>query len=135
MTIVAADLILPSGEIDGGLFYPALDSGALATRLGAYITQGYAQGTELQVLPALADWYARVYGYYRAWSDVVNRLTLTPASAALEGEGSRTFLQTQINSWIQQRDAWKAQLAQLVPQTSTATTPGAQQSIVNSYRF
>ncbi len=134
MTVIAADLLLPSGEIDGVLFYPALDSGAITTRLTAYIAEGGAQGALLNVVPAMLDWYTKVYSYYRAWSDVVNRLTLTPASASLEGEGSRSFLQTQINSWIVARNAWQSQLAQLVP-ISTALAPGVQQSIPNKYVF
>lgn len=137
MTLVAADVLAPAGEIDGALFYPALSSGDLTTRLTAYLTQGYARATELAVDSTVQDWYARVYVYYRGWSDVVNRLTLTPASTSLAGEVSASFLQTQINQWILARDAWKSQLDQLTPidPSSTAQRPSGVRAIPNEYRF
>lgn len=117
MTLVAADLLLPSGEIDGALFYPALSSGEVSTRIGAYITQGYALAV------SVSDAAVRAFVYYRAWSDVVNMLTLTPASVSLAGEVSSSRLQSQINEWIAQRNAWRTLYISLLPVDPNAVKP------------
>lgn len=134
--LVAADLLSPNGEIDGALFYPAMLSGDITTRINAYITQGYAKATAAAIDdPAIADKIARIFGYYRAWSDVVNRLTLSPAQSTLEGEGSISMLQSQIEAWIRRRDSLEAQLVALLPEEArTVTTPGTV-SIPTRIRF
>lgn len=134
--LAAADVLSPAGEIDGPLFYPALSSGDITIRLDAYLTQGYARATDAAIDdPARADAVAQTYAYYRAWSDVVNRLTMMPASSALEGEGSISMLQSQIEEWIRRRNDLKAELDGLLPtQSRTAATSGTL-ALTTGYKF
>lgn len=142
--LAASDLLVPLGMIDGALFYPSLSSGDVTARLNAYLTAGYAVATAGYTLAALTptqeqlDAIARDYTYYRAWNEVVMRMTAAPASAALEGEGSSGFLQTQYNEWILARDAWKASYISLIPPaagTSTPVTAGVTTSVPNTFVF
>ncbi|MEO7102868.1 MAG: hypothetical protein ABI119_05980 [Gemmatimonadaceae bacterium] len=134
MALVAADLASPAGEVETTLFYPGTLDAAVTARLNAYLTQGYALGTALTDTVAQDD-LARNYAYYRAWSDVVNRITLQPASTSLAGEVSISRLQSQINTWIVARDAWRQAYLALLPDSSTVATPGVSQSIATLYRF
>jgi hypothetical protein len=119
MTLVADDLLTPDGEIDGALFFPTLSSGELAIRLSSYLTQGYTLAPSAS--SGVQDHIARLYAYYRAWSDVVNMLTLTPASVSLAGEVASSRLQTQIDAWIAKRDSWQAQYLELIPLASNVS--------------
>lgn len=117
----SADLLTPAGEIDGAQFYPSLSSLDVSALIDAYATQGYAKATEAGISDSgTADKIARKFAYYRAWSDVVNRLTLSPASASLAGDVSTSYLQTQIDEWITKRDSWLADFQALIP-TETPT--------------
>jgi hypothetical protein len=123
MTLVAADLLVPNGRVDGPRFYPDLVDADINTRLTAYIAQGYTLAT------GVSDDAVRAYVYYLVWSDVVNMLTLDPASVSLGGEVSNSRLQTQIDEWIAQRNAWRTQYLALLPVDPTAPTlivPGTQ---------
>lgn len=137
MTLVAADLLNPAGEIDAELFYPGIASGDVTTKLNAYLTQGYTRAAALMVLSTDTDEFARLYSYYRSFSDVVNRLTLTPASSSIGGDVSMSFLQTQINSWIAKANGWQTQYLALIPldPNSTAAAPGVSQSIAAEFTF
>jgi hypothetical protein len=138
MTLVAADLLSPSGEIDGALFYPQLSSGGVSAKLGLYITAAasFADGAGVSD-PALVDELSRAWIYYRAWNDVVQRLTLTPATASLGGEVSTSFLQTQINEWIKGRDMWRAAYLALIPLPpgSTVEQAGLSQAVDTVIRW
>jgi len=135
--LIATDVLTPLGEIDGALFYPSLSSGQVTTRVTSYLTSGYAKATALLVTDAATqDAIARTFTYYRAWSDVVNRLTLSPASASLAGEVSTSYLQTQINSWITARDAWRLEYQSLLPITATSgVAPSGTRAIPIDFRF
>jgi GH15 family glucan-1,4-alpha-glucosidase len=136
--LTSSDLLTPDGEIDGALFYPSLSSPDVSARVDAYLVQGYAKATAATVTDAnLADRIARAFAYYRAWSDVVNRLTLSPASASLAGEVSTSFLQTQINEWILARDAWKAEYLALLPvdPDTEVARRGVSQAVRTEVRF
>ena len=137
MTLTATDVLTPLGEIDGALFFPALSSGQVTTRVTSYLTSGYAKATALAVPDAAtADAIARTFTYYRAWSDVVNRLTLAPASASLAGEVSTSYLQTQINAWITARDAWRLEYQALLPVTATSgIAPTGTRAVPIDFRF
>lgn len=135
--LVAADLLSPDGEIDGVLFYPSSGSSAITSRLDAYLTQGYTRATAAEITDATtSDDFARAFAYWRAWSDVVQRITLAPASTSLAGDISVTRLQSQIAEWVSRRDYWEQQFLALLPDPNrTAATRGVTQSIPNSYRF
>lgn len=137
MAIVAADVQVPTGEIDGALFYPSTAAPDISTRLSAYIAQGYSKATLAGIEDTDAqDNIARIYTYYRAWSDVVNRLTMTPASSQLEGEGSVTMLQTQIEQWILARDRYADDLAVLLPDDNKSKAqPQRTQSVPTRFCF
>lgn len=116
MALASTDLLKPNGEINGLLFYPTLSPSDVSALIASYLTQGYAAATAAGVTDAgELDLAARRWVYYLAWSDVVDRITLTPASTSLAGEVSTTMLQTQIDQWIAKRDYWLAQYGAVIP--------------------
>lgn len=144
MSLTHVDVLVPTGEIEGVVFYPQLLSVDVNTRLDAYLANGYALAssgyTLAQITPTQLqlDEIARAYTYFRALNDVVIRMTSSPASASLGGEVSTSFLQTQINEWITQRDNAKTAYIGLIPPAfglSTAATPGVSQSIPTEFTF
>lgn len=136
MTLVAADVLIPVGEIDGALFYPKLSGTDVTARVTSYLTTGYGKATTAAVEdPATQDEIARTYAYWRAWSDVVNWLTLSPASTSLAGDVSVSYLQTQINQWIVARDGWYVAYLGLIPVAADVPLTGASGAVPTHFIF
>ena len=104
MAIVAADVLSPTGQVNGSVWFPALSSGEVTTLLTGFITDAYTRTDD--------DDAAALWVYYRAATAVADRMTSSPASTtkALVDQGSRTTttLKDQINYWVQKAAAYLA---------------------------
>ena len=97
------DLLAPLGEIELSLF-PGEGSTSVAARLDAYLDEGYAKAVAIvdddpATQAALRDDAARNWAYHRTYSAIVLIMSRTPATAAIEGEASRSYLAAQIDTF------------------------------------
>jgi hypothetical protein len=85
MAVVNGDFIAPTGELRADMF----PGDTLATNITAWLTQAAVKAPDND--DAQTAWV-----YYRAWTDVANRLGTNPAEVDIEGEGGVRTLKEQI---------------------------------------
>lgn len=101
------DLLQPLGELTPGMF-TQLDSAQLFVLLQGFLDQGYARATA-HVPPVSApnlDEAATAWAYAQAYLNVWRRLSLAPATVHVDGEVSRTYLSSQIETWEKLYTQW-----------------------------
>jgi hypothetical protein len=104
MPIVLADVKSPAGDVNGAVWFPALSSGDVDTLLTGFIADAYTKTDD--------DAAAEQWVYYRAATEVADRMTASPASVtrALVDQGSKaqTTIQAQIDYWVTKAQSYLA---------------------------
>lgn len=110
MAVVLADVKSPAGDVNGAVWFPALSSGEVDTLLNGFITDAVGKTDDAD---AQEQWV-----YYRAATEVADRMTVDPASKTLaladQGSKSTTTLEAQIQYWVQKAAAYLAAFEELV---------------------
>jgi hypothetical protein len=102
VAISAQDVLSPKGKIIPQVIWPGLGPEAVDTKIRAFIQDADEQGAEDAADP---DASRKIWVYYRAKAEQVERLLGTPSTATDSDEGSRSYTDAQIQSLIAERDA------------------------------
>lgn len=119
MAVTPPDLLEPTGDLTPELF-PTLDGAGITALLTAYIADGTARVAALPLSELEKDRAVTAWAYSRAYRNIGQRLSNTPASFALEGEGSRTMLGEQLRTFKDSARRWEEDFDAV---TATAPTP------------
>lgn len=141
MPVIAANLLAPTGEVDPS-YFPQDTAAELTTRLDAYIADANARvaawtaentGHTLKTDAAVQAW-----AYHRAFKQVHMDLSIDPARADFTGQGGRTYLLEQINTFRRNAEHWlheyQAALSAGLP-ASTKAVPTGSQSVETRFHF
>ncbi|HYC32003.1 MAG TPA: hypothetical protein VEB59_06905 [Gemmatimonadales bacterium] len=105
----AALLVENGGWLDRKVIWPDLSERAVLRRIEAYLADADSQtGFSSLETDAVKDRTRTYWGYYRSKAEQVDRLTGDPASVDDKDEASGSYLATQINLVVAERDRWKA---------------------------
>jgi hypothetical protein len=138
--LTAAALMRPRGMLTKGL-YPEMTSEDLVIFLDTKLLEGYVAADALieqgaQIDAAKRDSISRAWAYYQAYEAVWQRVSAAPATASIDGEASRTYLQTQIDAFEKLRDKYATEYANLTAVTAVAVVTSAQSIAVrNMFSF
>lgn len=94
----------PVGELRGDMF----PGDALNTNISAWLSEAVNTKAPDNESAQIA------WTYYRAWTDVANRLATNPSSVKIEGEGETRILVSQISYAQGRADYWRAEYESLV---------------------
>jgi hypothetical protein len=99
--IKGADLIAPKGKVEAASMFPGAAETDLAKRLQSYLDEGYKKSesivdTDANVQAARRDDAASHWAYYRVYEAVFLRMSASPTSWTVQGDGSASFTATQI---------------------------------------
>lgn len=122
---VAADMLQPLGLLTTGLFPQFDDPDDVDTFFETLLADGYTKADDAGVddtQQSKRDAIAIAHAYYLAYMSIWQRMSATPASASIDGEASRTFLETQIQAFEKLKDSWWSTYQSLLPVTSTVVT-------------
>jgi hypothetical protein len=104
MPITLTDVKSPAGDVNGAVWFPGLVSGDVDTLLGGFITDAYTKTDD--------DDAAEQWVYYRAATEVADRMTAAPASSTKslvdQGTKSESVLSNQIDYWTAKAAAYLA---------------------------
>lgn len=118
MTVIATDLIDPSGSIDLAMF-PGKTEAEVQAILDAYIARAEAivdaRAIDSSDQPRY-DIAVTTYVYYLAADTVYRRLSLNAASLTFADDGSRTRNQGQIDMWGARAAAYLAEFEVIAPE-------------------
>jgi hypothetical protein len=104
VTLVAADLKTPKGELETFMF----PDGSLDTRITAYLEEAEDKVADLD--SGLQDDAARAWVYYRAYKAVCARLGGTPSQVTLDsGKTEFRYSGEQLKEFQKQRDFYLVQ--------------------------
>jgi hypothetical protein len=118
----AAALLRPQGMLTPGLF-PEMSSDELTVFLDTKLAEGYTSADAVAGAGATKrDNIARAWAYYQAYEAIWQRVSAAPATATIDGEASRTYLQTQIETFEKLRDRYANEWSALTTVLSTSTT-------------
>ncbi len=128
MSITSANLLQPLGDVSPDWF-PGLSSADVAALLDAYIADA---ASRITVTGIDGDNATRAYAMGRAARNVYMRLSNTPATATLTGEGSQSITGEQIRAFKTMAEKYEAEFATF---TAAAPTPADEPSgaVANSY--
>jgi hypothetical protein len=101
VAISSNDVLSPKGLIIPQVIWPGLGTEAVDTKIRAFIQDAEERSEDADD----PDASAKVWVYYRAKAEQVERLLGTPASATDSDEGSRQYTDAQIQTLIAERDA------------------------------
>lgn len=129
----SADMIEPQGMLTIGLFPQFVDStDNFAVFLNALLTRSYAAATAAGVPDATLDAAALAAAYALAYRSVWQRLSATPATASIEGEGARSYLNSQVAAFEKLAAQYQAQYDALIPPVDGALPSGARSTAVRA---
>lgn len=115
LTVVAATLLSPTGELDPALF-PMETAQALTDRLDGYLAAGYAAGQAAGVVDdARLNRMATAYAYWKAYAAVVARILANPTTGNLNDGGSYAYSSEQLRQLVAERDRWRAEYETELP--------------------
>ena len=104
MAITASDVLSPAGDIKGSVWFPAMSSGDVTELVEGFITDAYTKTDD--------DEAAELWVYYRAATDVADRVASEAASKTLQlvnqGSKSTTTLASQTQYWIDKASGYLA---------------------------
>lgn len=133
MAVTTADVLEPIGDLALELF-PGRDPSVVETMLAAYVADGAARVATLVLSEAEKDRAVIAWVYARAYRNVVARLSRTPASFTLTGEGSTTITGEQIRTFKELAERWERDYDAVTASPPTPEeTPTA--AAVNRYIF
>ncbi len=104
MAVAGSDLLSPVGRLIPAVHFPGQSTGTVSAKLDEFVADGARRASAVSDATAKDD-AVRLWGYYRAFDEVYQRLMVQPASAADSDEGSRSYLQGQIDAAKAERDA------------------------------
>lgn len=108
MAVDTANLLTPVGELNRELLFPALTSSQLEEMLQVWLDQAVAEMTTKTVKSELHDGGATAHAYYRAYDQVVERLSAQPTSKSLSDAGiSVSYSADQRKTFVDKRNSWK----------------------------
>lgn len=90
MPVNAADLVAPSGELEGNLF-PGEDPAATGGRLDQYIDEANSLIADMDSQPDNPDSAVKAWAYHRAYRAVFIRMSADPTRANLDDQGTEQF--------------------------------------------
>ena len=115
MAVELADVKSPAGDVNGGVWFPSLTSGEVDTLLTGFIPDSESKSDDEDA--------QELWVYYRAATEVADRLTSSPASVTrnLEAQGSKTqqTIQAQIDYWVAKAAAYLAAFQEAVTDEDT----------------
>lgn len=113
--ISPADVLDPQGNIDKAQF-PGKTDAEIDVILQAYIDRAYAILDARGITDdAVRDVAATLYVYYLAADRVYRKITMEAATLAFTDDGSRSMLQTQIDSWGKRADEYLMEFNAIAP--------------------
>ena len=124
MAVAAADLLSPTGEIEGPALWPGEDSSAVNARLAGYIEDGEAQAADIEA-GAAHDAAVKAWAYHRAYLAVFIVLSRKASSVTVNDQASTSMVVAQIQNFKDLSDAKRAEFDGLVAEvagTETAVT-------------
>jgi hypothetical protein len=103
MAVVAADFLIPTGELQPAWF----EGQDLTSWLTAWIAAATLT-VPAEATPEQADAIVSAYGYWRAYRAKCGEMAGTPNSVALAGELSATTSDGRMNKFCEWAEQWKA---------------------------
>ena len=128
--IKGADLIAPTGKIEGASMFPGASSTDLAKRLQSYLDEGAKKAESITnadaaIQAATREEAAVHWAYYRAYEAIFLRMNASPSSWSVQGDGTASFTATQIANFENlMRTEFDAYL-ELIPATAGGETADA----------
>lgn len=130
---VPADLMQPVGMLTLGLFPAYANQAALDVFLQALLDEGYVRADSLDTQDR-RDAAAIAWAYHMAYLSIWQRMSATPLTAKIDGEGERGYAATQIAAFLKLSNDARAEFDALL--TSTAlVTPAVTTGVVTKYRW
>jgi hypothetical protein len=131
-----ADLIAPTGKVEGSSMFPDDSSTALVTRMQAYLDEGYRRAQSVDDVSDKDD-AARHWAYHRAFEAVFLRLASSPSSVTVQGDGSASYTASQIDHFRNLSQDELALHLELIPADAGGVTNTAPitTTVNNAFRF
>ena len=120
MPLTHANILQPGGDVEPKLF-PHLTQSALESRITSYLTEGATRAADLAVSSTDVERYTLAWAYYRTYFSIYIRLKGTPAKAAIDGQGDRSYDAKQAQAFLDLANDWKAIADGLVPPEDATT--------------
>ena len=122
MAVTPAELLSPTGEIEGAALWPGENDAAVSARLAGYIADGVDKAARVTD-PGDNDAAVKAWAYHRAYQAVFVALSRIPSTVALNDQGSASMLVTQIQNFKDLADDKLTEFNGLLPAgEGTATT-------------
>lgn len=99
----AEDLLEPKGAVNPSALFPGESATKVEARLEAYLADGYSQASDLAA-GSEQDEAARQWAYYRARDARYQVMVAKASTVDVAGEGSKSYLVTQITLMGELRD-------------------------------
>lgn len=123
MAIVARDLIVPLGELKQE-YYPDEDASNFEDRVTSYLSDASAKVSQSGISGDAADRATKAWVYYRGFSDILNRLIVSPSSADVKDSTSISYSVAQLRILEARVEAYRLAFESEVPATSGDVTSG-----------
>lgn len=146
MALTPDSLIDPQGRLNPAALWPkdievhsrGYDPVEVSTRLRSYIVEGLANAVEAGlVIEANQETTAKAWAYHRSWDGVAQRLIAMPSTVDAEGEGSSSYLLTQIQMAQDEAqkylDEYEASLEVEAEEEETVIVQRASQNVATGY--